>query len=298
LKICIAGGTGLIGSAVKIAAERAGHDVTVIHVPRPGKKYAHLPESWIQALEVWTPDTFSGYDALMFFGGESIATRWTPKKRQRIELSRQAPCRRMASCAAAAQAPPAAIVSASASGFYGDRGEEALTESTGVGNGFLASTTATWEATWESASNAGIRVALLRFGVVLSPDGGALKVMLPAFKAALGGRMGSGRQWMSWISLHDAARLAVWAAENPDVSGPVNAVAPAPVRQMEFAKALGRAIHRPAIAPVPGPILKALFGEMAKDTILISFRALPQKALDTGFQFDHSEIDSALVAIL
>ncbi len=285
MKLAIAGGTGLIGSAVAHKAESAGHEITVLHVPRPAKDRAHEPGAWNDALEKWQPETFSGYDAIMFFGGEAISSRWTDKKRQRIILSRQEPCRRMAECAARAAQRPRVIVSASATGYYGNRGEETLTESAAIGTGYLPETTAQWESVWSEAEQAGIRVVKLRLGVVLSPNGGALKMMLPAFKAGLGGRMGSGHQWMAWITINDAARVAVWAMENETISGPVNTVSPGPVRQSEFAKALGAALHRPAIAPVPAAALKLVFGQMAEETILTSCRAVPARAAEAGFHF-------------
>ena len=298
MKIAIAGGTGLLGSKVSELARAEGHDVTVLHIPRPAKSEAHDLQAWKDALSQWTPETFSGYDAVMFFGGEPINSKWTEKKRQRIELSRQVPCRKMADCCTRADRPPAVIVSASATGFYGDRGDEVLTEEAKVGRGFLAPTTATWEACWESARRSGIRVALLRFGVVLSPHGGALKMMLPPFKLGLGGPMGGGRQWMPWISLQDAARLAVFALQKADLHGPINAVSPGEVRNGEFARILGHALKRPAVIPIPGKVLRLAMGLMARETILASCRARPAKALDAGFTFADNELDGALKSMV
>lgn len=298
MKIAIVGGSGLIGSAVKQQAEQEGHEVTVLHVPRPPKAEAHHAAAWNKALEEWTPKTFSGYDCLMFFGGESIMNRWTDNKRQRIELSRQLPCRRMAECAAAAPEKPRIIVTASAIGIYGERGEEALTEESAPGKGFLAATTVTWERTWEAARQAGIAVVCLRIGVVLTPKGGALKLMLPAFKAGVGGPLAGGQQWQSWIALPDMARLALYCADNPDLAGPVNAVAPNPVKQREFAAILGAVLHRPAVLPVPRPALRLIFGEMAKETILLSTKVLPQRAVEHGFHFLYPELRAALQHLL
>jgi uncharacterized protein (TIGR01777 family) len=284
----------MIGSAVKAAAEEAGHEVVVLHIPRPPKSTADDAEAWVKPLAGWTPQHFSDYDAVMFFGGEPINSRWTDKKVRRIELSRQMPCRRIAECCADAARPPRVIISASATGYYGDRGEDLLTEDAGPGTGILSPTTAAWEASWDKAREAGIRVVTLRLGVVLSPKGGALKVMIPAFKAGLGGPMGSGNQWMPWITLADVGRLVTWCLEQDNISGPVNAVSPEPVRQHVFAKALGQAVNRPAIVPAPEFALKLGFGRMAGETVLASCRAVPAKASENGFHFNDFEIGAAL----
>lgn len=298
MKIAIAGGSGMIGSAIRHAAERAGHEVVVLHVPRPEKSRADNPHAWERALASWTPQFMSSYDVIMFFGGEPINSRWTDHKLRRIELSRQMPCRKIAESCAAAEHPPKLIVTASATGYYGSRGEALLTEEAAAGSGILASTTAAWEASWEYARDANIPVVMLRLGVVLSTTGGALRLMLPAFKAALGGRMGSGDQWMSWITLDDAARLAIWCMDTDAVSGPVNAVSPEPVRQYEFARALGDALSRPAVVPAPEMALKLAFGRMAEETILSSCRVVPAKASEGGFHFNDIEIATALRRLL
>ncbi len=298
MKIAIAGGSGLIGRAIKAQAEEAGHEVVSLRIPRPPKSQAHQPEAWDKALAAWSPQHFSDYDAVMFFGGEPIASRWTSKKLQRIQLSRQKPSRRIAECCAAAAQPPRVIVSASAIGYYGEHGEELITEDSPAGTGVLPPTTSAWEASWNPAREAGIRVVTLRLGVVLSPEGGALKVMLPAFKAGLGGNMGSGDQWMAWISLADAARLALWCAETESITGPINATSPEPVRQQEFAHALGAALKRPAIVPAPRAALKIAFGRMADETVLLSCRAVPSRASEAGFHFNDFEIAATLRRIL
>lgn len=298
MRVSIAGGTGLIGSAVAREAESRGHEVKILHVPRPSKHQAHRAEAWEQALQAWQPETFSGADTVMFFGGEPINSRWTDKKKMRIQLSRQMPCRRMAECVAAAAQKPAVVVSASATGYYGNRQEETLTEESHSGSGFLPATTAAWEEAWLPAVDAGIRVVQLRIGVVLNPRGGALKVMLPAFKLGLGGRMGSGQQWLSWITDGDLASLVIWAMENEKVAGPINAVAPNPVRQIDFARTLARAVGRPAVAPAPAFVLKLAFGQMAEETVLTSCRALPSRAAEAGFHFHHPELTAALDAVL
>lgn len=298
MKIAIAGGSGFVGSAVKSVSEENGHEVAVLHVPRPRKSDADDAEAWNKPLEAWTPQHFDAYDAVMFFGGEPINALWSDKKLRRIELSRQMPCRRIAECCAALDQPPGVIVSASATGYYGNRNDELLTEEANRGEGVLPLTTEAWEAAWDKANEAGIRVVTLRLGVVLGRDGGALKIMIPAFKACLGGPLGSGEQWMPWITVHDAGRLAVWCAENGQVSGPVNAVSPEPVRQRDFAKALGAALGRPAVVPAPEFVLRAGFGRMAKETVLASCRTVPAKASENGFHFKHNEINAALTGLV
>lgn len=298
-KVFIAGASGMIGRHVTELLQQQGVEVVEASVPRPARRKAHNPQRWHRALELWTPELFSGYDCVMFFGGEAINSRWTHEKLQRIRNSRHLPCRRIAYCASAAENPPRVIISASATGFYGDRGEELLTEESPAGTvGILPSTSSNWESCWQEAENAGIRVVKLRIGVVLSPQGGALKMMLPAFRFGLGGPMGGGKQWMSWISAPDLARLTVWAMDNDAVNGPLNAVAPEPVRQADFARDLGRVLKRPAIIPVPAFALKTAFGKMADETVLSSFRVVPKKAQDLGFEFHHPDVRTALTAVL
>lgn len=299
MKILIAGGSGLIGSAVEREARAKGYTVKSISIPRPPKGAAHLESPWDIALTEWTSETFAGYDVVLFFGGETINSRWTNRKKRRIILSRQKPCERIARLIAELAAGcPSAVVSASATGFYGDRGNEELTEQSPVGKRFLAETTADWEAVWEPARQAGVRVVNLRLGVVLSAHGGALKMMLPQYRLGLGGPMGSGDQWMPWISLPDAARLAVFCAETEDLSGPVNAVAPQPAMNRDFSASLGRAVKRPAFLPVPAIALKVAFGQMAQETVLASCRVIPEKALNAGFEFGHPTLGIALPAVM
>jgi uncharacterized protein (TIGR01777 family) len=194
--------------------------------------------------------------------------------------------------------PPATLLCASATGIYGERGDEILDEESPPGEGFIADTCRAWEAEASAASEAGIRVVHLRFGVVLAAEGGALGRMLPVFRLGLGGNLGSGRQWMSWIALNDAVRAIFYILDAGALRGPLNIIAPNPVTNAEFTRALGRSLHRPAMIPVPRFALRLAFGEMADEVLLASTRAVPDRLLQAGFTFELPNLDSALKAIL
>jgi uncharacterized protein (TIGR01777 family) len=237
--------------------------------------------------------------SVVHLAGEGIAAgRWTPDRKACIAASRVGGTRLLCERLAALRSPPRVLVCASAVGYYGDRGEEELDEDSGPGKGFLAEVCAEWEAAAQPAHDAGIRVVSLRLGVVLAPDGGALAKMLPPFRLGLGGLIGSGRQWMSWISRGDAIALMLFAMAEGGVSGPLNAVSPDPVRQRDFARILGRALRRPSCVPAPAAALRLLFGEMADEALLASQRALPKRALAAGFAFRHPELQPFLAASL
>ena len=283
IRIAITGSSGLIGSALRRSLATAGAEI--LRLP-------HDPAQWI-------PPQLERLDAVVHLAGESLATgRWTPDKKLRIAESRTKPTAALATLLANLTHKPKVFISASAIGIYGNRGDESLTERAEPGTGFLPETVRAWEAAAAPASAAGIRVVHPRFGVVLSPDGGALKKMLPIFRAGLGGRLGNGRQWMSWISLRDAVAALAFLMEHEDFAGPINVVAPQPVRNAEFTRALAAALHRPAILPAPAFALRAAFGEMADAALLSSTRVLPEILLAEDFRPQDPNLPEALAAML
>jgi hypothetical protein len=224
--------------------------------------------------------------------------RWTSAYRREILQSRVDSTRAIATLLAGLREPPEAFLVASACGIYGDRKDEILDEQSSPGKGFLADVCQEWEAATRPAEEAGIRVVHLRFGVVLTPAGGALGKMLPLFRLGLGGRLGSGKQWMSWISMADAVAAVLFAVETPGLAGPMNLTAPEPVTNMQFTRALARAVHRPAILPAPAIALRILLGEMANEALLASERTVPARLVAAGFQFAHPTVAEALAAAL
>jgi uncharacterized protein (TIGR01777 family) len=244
------------------------------------------------------PEALEGTTAAVHLSGANVAARWTSSYKRKILESRVTPTRALATLLAGLRSKPAVLVCASAIGIYGGRGDEVLTEASAPGSGFLADVCMAWEKATQPAIDAGIRVVHLRLGVVLSPAGGALARMLPVFRAGLGGRLGSGRQWISWVALPDATRAIMFAIETPSLSGPVNVVAPNPVTNQEFTRALGRVLHRPALLPVPAFALSLAFGEMAKATILESERVMPAQLTASGFHFEYPDLEAGLRAVL
>lgn len=234
-------------------------------------------------------------DFIINLAGEPIAQRWSKERMRQIRDTRVNGTRALASAIAALPTRPRALVSGSAIGYYGaHRGDEILEENSASGEGWLAEVAGEWERAAAPAADAGIRVAVIRTGLVLGRDGGALQRMLPPFQLGAGGRLGSGKQWMSWISLEDAVRGIRFLAEGSNLSGPANLVAPQPVQNSEFTDTLASLLHRPAIVPVPEIALKLAFGRMAEDTILASQRVLPKKLAGAGFEFRHARLDEAL----
>jgi uncharacterized protein (TIGR01777 family) len=238
-------------------------------------------------------------DAAIHLSGANLAARrWTPAYKKEIVSSRTVTTSALARVLASLQAPPPVLLSASATGIYGDRGDEVLDEDSLPGTGFLPDTCQAWEAATVACRQAGIRVAHLRFGVVLDPAGGALAKMLPLFRGGLGGRLGSGREWMSWITLPDLVAAVLHLLTAPTATGAFNFVAPEPVTNAQFTRALGAALHRPTLFPAPAFALRLAFGEMADAALLASCRALPRRLPATGFAFAHPQIDAALQALL
>ena len=235
---------------------------------------------------------------MVHLAGENIAGRWTLSKKQRIRDSRVASTALLAEVLAGLQRPPTVFACASAIGYYGNRGDEILTEASTAGSGFMAEVCREWEAATVPATAAGIRTLNLRFGVVLDVNAGALKKMLPAFRLGLGGPMGNGRQFWSWICLSDAIGAILHALEHPELHGPINIVAPHPVRNREFAVALGAALHRPAVLPTPAFALRLLLGEMADEALLSSVRVEPSVLVGSGYRFRWLELGEGLVGVL
>ena len=305
MRIIIAGGSGFLGQALAEALLAAGHHVQIL--TRQPSSPAHGHARTHERI-TWTPDgtangpwasACSGADLIVNLAGESIAAgRWTATRKARLRDSRVLPTRSLAQLFARDPNPPAALISASAIGYYGNRGSETLTEDSGPGRGFLADLSVAWEREALAAGKSGARVVLLRTGIVLDPREGALAKMVPPFRLFAGGPFGSGRQYMSWIHRDDWVSLAKWAIDTPAVRGPLNLSAPSPVTNADFARALGRALHRPAFIPAPGLALKIILGEMAGPLLLESQRVVPAKALDGGFRFAHQDLDEALADLL
>lgn len=295
LHIAVTGASGLVGSALVPFLTTGGHRVTRLVRRSPGTGEAQ-----------WQPDAgridaaaLEGVDAVVHLAGENIAGgRWTADRKRLLRESRTGPTALLAQALAGLERKPRAFVSASATGFYGSRGNEVLFEESGAGEGFLADLAQAWEGATAPAAQAGIRVTHPRFGIVLSPAGGALAKMLPAFLAGGGGPMGGGDQWMSWSSIDDTVGMLHFALASPAVAGAFNAVAPSPVTNAQFARLLARVLQRPAVVPVPGFALRLLFGEMADGTVLASARALPRRLERWGYRFIHTDLEPALRHVL
>jgi uncharacterized protein (TIGR01777 family) len=293
MHVLVSGASGLIGSALVRRLESRGSSVLRL-VRRQQGKPGELPFP-----EEGKAPQISGLTAAIHLAGAGIAShRWTAAYKQEILESRVRPTRRLAEWLASQQDLPQLLICASAIGIYGDRGDEVLTEDAAAGDGFLAETCQAWEAAAQPARDAGIRTVHLRFGIVLAAQGGALAKMLPAFRLGLGGRLGSGKQWMSWVALEDVLRTITFVMENSAISGPVNTTAPHPVTNAAFTHALASVLHRPALLPVPAFALRMALGEMADEGLLASTRAVPQKLEQAGFLFACPHLHDALSATL
>ncbi|MGE5284708.1 MAG: TIGR01777 family oxidoreductase [Actinomycetota bacterium] len=298
MRIAVSGSTGLVGSEVVSSLYAAGHEVVrlVRHAPVPGEKAVR----WDPAKGEVDAAGLEGLDVVVHLAGENIGSgRWTAARKAAIRDSRVNGTRLLCDALAGLARPPKTLACASAVGYYGDRGEEVLTEESTPGAGFLPGVCREWEAASAAAARKGIRVVALRFGMVLSPKGGALARMLPLFRAGLGGVIGGGRQFVSWVALDDLPRIILHALHRVDLSGPVNAVAPRPVTNREFTEALGKALSRPTMFPVPAFALRLAVGrEMADALLLSSARVLPKRLLDTSFTFLSPELEPALRRLL
>ena len=292
-RVVVSGASGFLGKAIVTQLREAGYDV--LRLVR-GAAVGEGESSWDAVSGTIDEAALQGAHAFINLSGESIGgSRWSEKTKREILESRTRSTGLLAATIASMNPKPACFLCASAIGFYGpDRGEEELSETSPQGRGFLAEVCRAWEDATLPAKNAGVRTANLRFGVILGKDGGALAKMLPVFRLGLGARIGNGRQIMSWIGLHDAARAVLYVLENEGVDGPVNVVAPRPVTNSEFTDRLAKALGKGTGVPVPAFVLKTALGEMAKETILSSQRAVPQKLTDAGFEFSHSGLLGAL----
>lgn len=296
MKILITGATGFLGRRVCEVLSQAGH--TLIALSRDPTKAKQRVPALTEAFR-WDAlgEALKGCDAIVHLAGETVAGRWTNAKKRAIRDSRVVSTRNLVNALAPLSARPRVLISASAIGYYGDRGEEALTEDSSPGSDFLSQVCRDWESEAARAESFGIRVVRLRIGLVLGPGGGALQAMLPLFKLGLGGPMGSGNQFWSWVHRDDVAGAIAFALEREDLRGPINMTAPQPVRQREFAQVLGRLLRRPAILPAPAFALKIALGEFASE-LLSSKKVLPQRLQQVGYRFRFAELESALQEIL
>ncbi|MCG3159876.1 MAG: Epimerase family protein [Acidobacteria bacterium] len=300
MKILITGATGLIGRAVCRALIDDGHRIAIL-TRRPSSATGLTNVSafcWEPEREPPPAEAWDGVDAAIHLAGEPVvAVRWTDERKRRIRDSRVKGTRNLVAGMREASAQPKVFVSSSAVGFYGDRGDEILNESSKPGSGFLSEVCVEWEAEAARAREFGVRVALMRTGVVLSRSGGALEKMLTPFKLGLGGRLGSGRQWFPWIHIDDIVGILRHALMTPAIDGPINASAPGIVINEEFTRELAAALNRPVFLPVPEIALRILMGEMA-GAVMSSQRVFPQLALDTGYRFKYANLKPALESLL
>ncbi len=302
MNVLVSGATGLLGSALSAELRGMGHNVTALSRSRPSS----------EGVIRWDPSRgqldlarLEGMDAVVHLAGESIAEgRWTAEKKRRILESRQQGTRLLAESVASLPTPPRVMVSASAVGYYGDRGNELLREESAPGPegdegaAFLVRVCRQWEAAADPAREAGIRVVHPRIGVVLSTGGGALGKTLPIFKVGAGGKIGSGRQWWSWVALDDVVGAMIHALTNEGVEGPVNVGAPNPLANAEYTKTLGQVLNRPTLFPLPAPAARLALGEVADALLLASQRMEPAKLKETGYEFRHPELEGALRHLL
>ncbi len=286
-----------MGKALTGALRADGHSVTSLVRARGSASPGDIP--WDPASGKIDAAALEGVDAVVNLNGASIAGgRWTRGYKALLRSSRIDPTRLLVTALAQLQRKPRVFVSASAVGFYGSRGDETLTETSAPGTDFLALLASEWEAEAARAAQAGIRTALLRFGVILSRNGGALPRMVLPFRLGMGGRFGSGKQWMSWIALEDAVGIVRAAIEDERFAGPINVVVPNPLRNAEFTRIVARALHRPAIFPAPAFALRMALGEMADALLLVSQRAIPERLTIMGYSFRFPDFDAALRAAL
>lgn len=295
MKVLVTGARGLVGSYLVPYLQNRGHQVTRLVRNSPeGRDITWNPE----AKEIES-QKLEGFDAVIHLAGDNIASgRWTEAKKAEIRRSRVEGTRFLCDTLASLKSPPKVLVSASAIGYYGDRCNEILTEASQAGDNFLAHVCQEWESAAAPAEAKGIRVAKLRIGVVLSPKGGALNKMLPPFKMGAGGRIGSGKQYISWIALEELVAIVDFILNNNSLQGPINAVAPNAVTNDQFTAALGAALKRPTIFPVPGFAAHLLLGEMADELLLSSALVKPEKLLASGYKFRFEDISAALLQIL
>ena len=307
MQILISGSSGLIGSALVSSLASAGHSVTrlvrskplILPSPLGGEGKGEGEVHWDPSSGTIEADRLEGFDAVVHLAGDPIAAgRWTPQKKAAIRDSRVKGTRFLSETLANLKRPPKALLCASAIGYYGNRGEEILREESASGSGFLAEVGREWEEACQPALRSGIRVVHLRFGIVLSTKGGALAMMLPPFQMGMGGKLGSGKQHMSWIALDDVAGAIQHILTHETLRGAVNVVAPHSVTNLEFTKILGKVLGRPTIFPVPGFAVRLLFGELADEALLASARVEPARLLAAGYRFHYPQLEGALTHLL
>ncbi len=297
MKILISGSTGLVGAALTPFLTAGGHQVTRLTRSEPAAGETAI--RWDPMGGALDVDKLEGFDAVVHLAGENIAAgRWNEERKQRIRDSRVKGTRLLAESLARLKTRPKVLVCASAIGYYGERGDQIVNEDSAAGSGFLPEVCREWEAACEPARQAGIRVVNLRIGVVLSRHGGALAKMLTPFKLGVGGRVGGGRQYFSWIALDDLVGVIHHVLVNEGLRGPVNAVAPRPVTNRELTKTLGRVLWRPTLLPMPAFAVRLLFGEMGNDLLLGSTRVEPARLLASGYAFRFGELEAALRHVL
>lgn len=295
MRILVTGASGLVGSALVPFLAAAGHQVARLVRSAPGEDDIR----WDPDAGMLDTQALEGLHGVVHLAGENIASgRWSSEKKRRIKESRVCGTRLLAGALAGLESPPRVLVSASAIGFYGDRGDEELTEGSKGGSGFLSEVCREWEAATEEAQAKGIRVVHARLGVVLSKDGGALAKMLTPFKLGAGGIVGNGRQYMSWITLDDTVAAIAHLLSTESAAGPVNVVAPAPATNREFTRTLGRVLRRPTLFPMPGFAARLAFGEMADALLLASTRVKPAGLMGSGYVFRHESLEAGLRHIL
>jgi hypothetical protein len=293
MRVLVSGASGLVGSALTLALRAAGQ--TVNRLVRPGGTAAPGDVYWDPPAGRTENGGLEGVDAIVHLAGASIAAgRWTEARKKVLRASRVDATRHLVSACKKLARPPKIFISASAIGYYGNRGDEELSEESEPGSDFLAEVAQAWEAEAAKAGEFGARAAQMRFGVILSKHGGALPRMLLPFKLGVGGRLGSGRQWMSWVTLEDVVHALRHALESDGMSGPINVVAPHPVTNSEFTKTLGRVLRRPTLFPAPAFALKLVLGEMAEALLLASQRVVPRRLLSSGFSFGDLQLEPAL----
>jgi uncharacterized protein (TIGR01777 family) len=301
VKVLVTGASGLIGSALCDALFARGDDVVGL-TRDPSRARRTAPRvawhAWEPTLERPSPAAFEGVEGVVHLLGERIDQRWTEEAKRRIIESRRTGTHNLAQAIEGLDSPPAVLVSQSAVGYYGDRGEDVLDESQGPGDSFDSEVVQAWEKAAHEVDGSGVRLAIVRSGQVLSPRGGMLKELLTPFKLGVGGPLAGGDQYLSWIHIDDEVGILLWVLDNKQVEGVVNATAPEPATNREFSKALGRALHRPAIAPVPGLVLDLKFGREFGKVLRGGQRVIPRRALDLGYEFRHPNLDEALRDLL
>jgi hypothetical protein len=298
MKVLISGASGLIGQAVSSLLSSQLHEVHAL-VRDPAKlrrgDLLWQPASPLEAVQI------AGFDVIVHLAGKPVATRWTEKAKAEIRASRVQGTATIAGAAAQAfqqSGKPHALICSSAIGYYGSRGDDELTEESEAGMGFLADVCRDWEGAAQAAATAGVRTAHVRTALVLDRRGGALAKMLPAFRFGVAGKLGSGRQWWSWVSLRDAARAFVFAVENEQIHGALNLATPNAVTNAKFTRTLGHVLHRPTLLSIPASALRAIGGEMAEEMLLASQRVIPKHLLEAGFKFDDPELEPTLRRLL